>query len=337
MLKFRFLLLYFITYQVSAQISDFEHIDFNKADNTAALYDEASLNNLAELSQNLTRDLVTDVEKFRAIYMWVCTNIANDYRLYNKNMHKRYRYRNDSIKLKNWNEKFKEIAFQKLLKRKTTICTGYAYILAELSKLAGINCKIVHGYAKTSTIDIDRLDFPNHSWNAVQLNNKWYLCDPTWASGSQDAHTGRFKFNFIEGYFLANPKLFAINHYPIEKQWLLFDSTDYTFEDFIDSPILYTKTYTYIDNHISPKKLDNEILKYQEVKFEYVLHNTDKNSEIKLVADNGYSSKTIKPEITLNNSLLEFSHTFNKTGFYDLHVYIKDDIVATYTFDVRKN
>ena len=336
MLKIRFLILYFITYQACAQISDFEHIDFTKADNIAFSLNDATLNNLTELAHNLTYKLDTDVEKFRAIYMWVCNNIANDYRLYSKNMQKRYRYRNDSIKLKNWNEKFKEIAFQKLLKKKTTICTGYAYILAELSKLAGINCKIVHGYAKTSTIDTDRLDFPNHSWNTVQLNNKWYLCDPTWASGSQDPHTGRFKFGFIEGYFLSNPKLFSLNHYPIEKQWLLLNNTDYTFEDFIDSPVLYTKTYTFIDDNISPKKLYNEVLKYQEVVFKYVLHNTDKKSEIKIVAVNGNSSKTIKPEIILNNSVLEFIHIFKRTGFYDLHVYINNNIVATYTFDVSK-
>ena len=74
--------------QVQAQRSDFDAIDFKKADSIALTHKNAGLKNLPELAHHLTSDLDTEVEKFRAIYMWVCTNVANDYRLYLKNKKK---------------------------------------------------------------------------------------------------------------------------------------------------------------------------------------------------------------------------------------------------------
>ena len=78
-----------MTFQVHAQLSDFDHIDFKKADSIALVHKKANLKNLPELARNLTSTLDTEVEKFRAIYMWVCANVANDYRLYLKNKKKR--------------------------------------------------------------------------------------------------------------------------------------------------------------------------------------------------------------------------------------------------------
>ena len=63
------------------------------------------------------------------------------------------------------------------------MCTGYAYLIKELCFLANIESEIIDGYARTVRSNIDALDMANHSWNAVKLNNKWYLCDATWSSG----------------------------------------------------------------------------------------------------------------------------------------------------------
>ena len=61
-----------------AQVSDFKDIDFTIADNTAMLHEGKSLENLPVLAHHLTSHLKTDVEKFRAIYTWVCKNIQGD-------------------------------------------------------------------------------------------------------------------------------------------------------------------------------------------------------------------------------------------------------------------
>ena len=108
------------------------------ADSIALVYKSESLKNLPELAHHLTSNLNTDAERFRAIYMWVCTNVANDYRLYLKNKKKREKFEDDSLKLEAWNDNFKKKLFGKLRKRKKTICSGYAYLVSELSRLSNI-------------------------------------------------------------------------------------------------------------------------------------------------------------------------------------------------------
>ena len=50
-----------------------------------------------------------------------------------------------------------------------------------MSAIVGIKVLMVNGFGRTSAVDFSKLTMPNHTWNAVNLNNKWYLCDPTWA------------------------------------------------------------------------------------------------------------------------------------------------------------
>ncbi|WP_296380530.1 transglutaminase domain-containing protein [Winogradskyella sp.] len=336
MKSLKLILLFIIVYQSHAQISDFNHIDFEKADNVALVCKGEGLTNLPELSYKLTAKLDTDVERFRAIYRWVCGNIANDYSLYLRNKHKRERFKDDSTKLKTWNDTFRKILFKKLLKDKRTICTGYAYLVKELAKLADIECKIVQGYGRVSTTDIENLDLPNHSWNAVKLDNKWYLCDPTWASGIPDPESNRFTFQYNDGFFLANPKLFAINHFPIEGQWWLIDKNIPSFKTFLASPIIYGKAYENLTLHNKPKQLHHTIEKHEKVIFQYELKKTVASDDIRLLIDNGFSNRKTKATSTsIDDKQLTLEHQFNNTGFYDVHLYIKDDLISTYTIKVK--
>ncbi|WP_452599782.1 transglutaminase domain-containing protein [Pontimicrobium sp. MEBiC01747] len=331
-----YILPFVIVLQSNAQLSDFGTVNFYKADSIALAYKNEGLNNLPQLSYKLTSNLNTDVEKFRAIYLWVCTNIANDYNLYLKNSRKRQQLQHQAGKLNAWNERVKKEIFRKLLKREKTICTGYAYILKELSKLANLNCVIVNGYGRTSTTDIGKLNIPNHSWNAIKLNNKWYLCDPTWASGVPDPKTNIFVFKYNNGYFLTNPELFAVNHYPIDSKWLLLNTKTPTFESFIEAPIIYSKAYTNLALHESPKKMHHTIAKDESIAFKYTLLKPVVEDNISLLINDGNNSKTIQPENTrIKNLNLSFNHQFNTTGFYDVHLYIKEDLIATYTFRVE--
>lgn len=336
MKSLRLILCCTIICQSHAQISDFKHIDFEKADNVALLYQGNDLNNLPELAFNLTNNLNTDVERFRAIYRWVCNNIANDYGLYLKNKRKRRRYKEDSTKLKSWNDTFRKQLFKKLLKDNRTICTGYAYLVKALSQLADLECEIVQGYGRVSTTDIENLDLPNHSWNVIKLNNKWYLSDPTWASGLPDPETNAFTFQYNEGFFLPNPELFAVNHFPIEDQWWLLDDDYPSLEAFLASPIIYGKAYKYLRLHKAPKQMHHIIKKYEKVTFAYELKKTVGSDAVRLLIDNGYSNRKIEPStISIAHQSLNIEHQFNSKGFYDVHLYIGDDLISTYTVEVK--
>jgi len=329
------LILMFVS-QTFAQLSDFNDINFMKADSMALACKNVGLHNLPLLTQKLTANLKTDVERFRAIYMWVCTNIENDYPLYLQYERKNKRFKNDSLKYSNWQNDFKKTVFKTLIEDQKTICTGYAYLVKTLANLAGLECSLIHGFGKTSTTNMDKLESPNHSWNAIKLNNKWYLCDPTWASGLQNPKTFVFNFQYNNGYFLAEPKLFAVNHFPANPEWLLLDDNAPTFTDFLNAPIIYGKAYTNLKVHNSPKSLYNVVKKYEHVIFEYELQNSINCGAVKLIIDNGHSNKTIRPiSTTLTNTSLVLEHEFNSTGFYDVHVLIGDDLISSYTFEVK--
>ncbi|MEJ6791273.1 MAG: hypothetical protein QNK89_00645 [Lacinutrix sp.] len=91
-----------------AQISDFETIDFTIADNVVMLNKGASLSNLPVLAYKLTNKLPTKIEKFRAIYTWVCNNIEGDHYQHEKVNKKRNKFKNDSIGILKWNNKYKK-------------------------------------------------------------------------------------------------------------------------------------------------------------------------------------------------------------------------------------
>ena len=332
----RYLLLFLIAFQSHAQISDFDSINFSKADQTALSCKNEGLDNMPKLVYKLTSNLDTDVERFRAIYMWVCHNIANDYTLYLKNKRKRSKFQNDSVKLKAWNDRFKKVVFKKLLKQERTICTGYAYIVQELAKLANLDCKIVHGYGRTSMTNIDELDPPNHSWNAIKLDNKWYLCDPTWAAGIPDPETNIFTFKYNDGYFLSNPRLFIINHFPQDQKWTLIENEVHSFDEFLAAPILYGQAYTNLTAHNAPKQMHHSLHKYEKVKFEYQLQKTIDVNSVSFLIDNGFSNKRITPNsVSIEKQSLVLEHQFESNGFYDVHLYIGDDLISTYTFKVK--
>ena len=332
----RFLFLFLLACQSYAQVADFDATDFSKADSMALACQDEGLNNLSELTYKLTAGLTTDAERFRAIYLWVCTNIANDYNLYLKNDRKRQRFEKDSLKLENWNTKFNKTLFKKLLKNEKTICTGYAYLVKKLANLADLNCEIVHGYGRTSTTNMDDFHTPNHSWNAIQLNGKWYVCDPTWASGLQNGDTYKFRFQYNDGFFLTNPKLFVINHFPVDNKWTLLDNEAPTFTDFLEAPIIYGKAYNTLSAHNAPKKMHNTIKKHEKITFNYLLQKPVAQEDISLLIDNGHSPRKTKPtSASIENNALTLEHQFDTNGFYDVHVFIGEDLISTYTVKVK--
>ncbi|SEL99828.1 hypothetical protein SAMN04487910_3855 [Aquimarina amphilecti] len=331
---YSFLFLFFGNY-LYAQVSDFKHIDFTRADNIAKLNNGASLENLPLLAHELTSSLPTEVEKFRAIYVWVCQNIKGDNTQFSKVNKKRKKLKHDSISFMRWNHEYKKIAFKKLLKRKKTMCTGYAYLIKELCYLSNITSESVDGYGRSVESNIKALDMANHSWNAVLLNNKWYLCDATWSSGYLNEYNV-FVRAYNDGYFLADPLLFGKNHFPIKQKWLLNENI--TAVSFVNAPLVYGETF---ENHITPiypKNMDLSINRDEEVTFSFKSNKNVLDKNIALIYYIGIEEKTLKIHNKQNaDNIISFKHAFKNKGIYDTHLKINGDIVATYTIKVTKS
>ena len=318
-----------------AQQSDFPEIDFKKADSIAQYYTGASLTNLPVLTYNLTASLPTDVEKIRAIYTWIGTNIENDYSSYQKISHKRKRLAKDRQTFLNWNTARTPKVFKALLENKKTACTGYAYLVKEMINLAGFECDIVDGYGRTPTLRLEEDSAPNHSWNRIKINDTWYWCDATWSAGETVILNGEPMFNadYFDGYFLADPALFAKNHFPIEKD-ITHSANDDAFKTFINAPVVYKEAFLAPIVPVAPERMHHQITKGTAVTFKLKVPYTF-NDDIHLLLNKGGGQKIVTPKNSRKKNEISLAQTFTKKGLYDVHISTKDHLIATYVIKVK--
>ena len=339
-MRFTLLLVFTLSVSVSVygQQTDFEEIDFKKADSIANLNKGASLENLPVLTHKLTAYLTTDVEKFRAIYTWVSTNIENDYSSYLKTRKKRKKLANDREAYLVWNNDFTPKVFENLIKHRKTACTGYAYLLREMATLADIKCEIVNGFGRTPTLMLTKNSIPNHSWNAVELNSKWYLCDPTWSAGRivLEEDIPLFEPDYFDGYFLADPEFFIRNHYPLEINFSLLKEPP-TFQDFIEGPVVYKEAFSNAVIPVSPSKMMLNIKKQDTMRFSLKVATKATNNSFSILLVRGGNQKEVKPKITRDKTIITLGHAFQNSGVHDVHITYKNEIIATYVVKTKRN
>lgn len=321
---------------LAAQVSDLGAFDFHRADSVAARYQGMNLHHLPMLADHLTADLPTEVEQFRAIYTWVCSNITADHDAVDRNFRKRQRLRNDSLGLALWNRQFSRQVFQKLVQTQQTVCTGYAYLIKELATWAGIRCEVIDGYGRTVMTNIRTATAPNHSWNAVYLNQQWYLCDATWSSGYTILPANVFVADYKDGYFLASPSLFVRNHYPLDTAWILMDQPP-TFEEFLHGPLIYKDAFTHHLEPVSPAMMDNIRRKNEGFQIQLQAPDSMRLSDLQLEIRWKGTSWREQADVVLGESgLIEISYQCEKRGLLDVHILYGDDYIATYALEVLK-
>lgn len=323
--------------KLQAQIADFGKIDFRRADSVAIHYKGESLKNLPLLVYKLTHSFTSKVEQFRAIYTWVSTNIENDYEYYLINKRKREKLGFDSQEFANWNASFRSKVFKKLLKEKKTVCTGYAYLLKELAAMVDIECKIIDGYGRTIGANVGGKGVPNHSWNVVNLNNKWYLCDATWSSGGTNLQENKFIQDYNDGYFLSEPDLFVKNHYPLDTTWILMQNKP-SLAEFLIAPLIYKHAFSYHLIPLKPHLKDLQVTKNELVSFVMKAPANINISDIYVELIEGTNVSVAKTDISFTKEgFLELKVKFERLGYYDVHIKVAANYIATYSVKVSKN
>lgn len=323
-----------VSFQLLGQISDFSDVNFSKADSVARAYDGHKLNDLRDLSWKLTSSLSTDVEKFRAIYTWVCENIESDHQLYLENRSQRLSLTNAAA-YRAWSKKFHAKAFQMLMRDKRTVCTGYAHIVRELSLFVDIQCKIIDGYGRTLDAVKSPQPFPNHSWTAVHLRGKWYLCDATWSSGAFDKTAYTFIKRYDPSYFLADPALFVRNHYPLDTAWLLTDHRP-DLQQFFEAPIVYVNAFRYQVYPQYPLLLNTTVAKGEKVSFQFDTRGTSQIKDVTLMIGRVRANdRAVCEVVNANTSRYTIDHTFRSRGSYDVHLLVDGTHTLSYTVQVR--
>lgn len=310
---------------------------YHRADSIAAAYAGHSLMDIPLLARKLTVPLASEKEKFRAIYTWVCHNIENDYYGYAINKKNRARFQNKPAELKAWNKKFVGQQMKELIRQHKTVCTGYAYLVRELSLHAGLDCVTVDGYARSAAANTTGADQVNHTWNAVQLEGNWHLCDATWGSGMVDEQKEEFIAAPTDIYFLTDPELFVSNHYPADTTWLLLKEKR-SLQQFLTSPIVYRPIYTYALYDLSPASFVIQVKRGESIRLSFQTQ-TDLLDELALqFVGPGLSGVIRKPEVTHVNGVYAVIYpTTNLIGkSYVMHLMVNSEYAATYEVQIQQ-
>jgi hypothetical protein len=194
------------------------------------------------LARLLTVPYQTEMEKTRAIFSWIAQHVSYNTGIYNAGRKIAVRYIPDPYDTASSWKSATELTAEKVLRRRTAVCDGYAKLFKSLCDHAGINSVIITGYAKTYQEKKTRF-LSNHSWNAVRIDSSWYLLDVTWASGYID-YADQYVQHLDEFYFLTPPAEFILNHYPEDLRWTLLEHPP-ALREFQFSPFKYKSFIKY--------------------------------------------------------------------------------------------
>ncbi|MBI3217981.1 MAG: hypothetical protein HYZ44_00565 [Bacteroidetes bacterium] len=307
--------------------------NYHLPDSVAARYLNHSLADARSLALKLTAPFSTEHEKYRAIFRWVCANIRSDYQLYAKVKQLRKRYQSDPVSLAIWNQKINHQMYEQLREKRSTVCTGYAYLIRTLAEHAGIACQLVDGYARSSQANLGGPGIPNHSWNAVRIDSVWYLSDATWASGQVYGQDGYFIPNFNESYFLVLPATFVHSHYPLDTAHL-FLSDKPALTDFLNAPLVYAASYDYALHAVQPTTFFMMVDKGENVQFKVKQEGGIPIHKLALHVNDGEVT-SIEAGCDENESTYNLTHAFTSRGIVAVHVVADGRPVFSYRIRVR--
>jgi hypothetical protein len=154
-------------------------------------------------------------EKARVIYKWITENIAYDVAGY-------------------FSGKYGDLSPEGVLQSRKAVCSGYAALFAALCKECSIPCERICGYAKGYGHNTGQpFEESNHEWNAINIDDNWYLVEATWGAGYINGKV--YSRKFIDEYFMMSPEQFITTHLPQDDKWQLLDKkiSKKEFEDIV--------------------------------------------------------------------------------------------------------
>ncbi|KAG8135875.1 hypothetical protein E2320_008887 [Naja naja] len=167
-----------------------------------------------ELVENLLRVAHTDLEKVRAIWIWITHHIEYDVVSY-------------------LNTKNVSVNPQDVLQSGKSICAGYASLFEEMCRIAGVHCMNLSGYAKGLATKQDRPlketpTMPGMQFTLMESGIWWTALGGAAVLMNVTTHLPSgacLWFWYNEFYFLTHPALLINNHFPDNNNWQLLKPT----------------------------------------------------------------------------------------------------------------
>ena len=156
---------------------------FYKIQNIIRYLPDDSKRNLSALVAKINSSSTNDLEKVYAIYLWITENLTYD-----------------TLGVLDGSHGYTD-AYKVFYGRKGS-CHGYCELFSMLCENVGVRVRILSGESHST---FSSSGWMPHAWIAVRLSGDWYLCDPTWDSGSLNPSTlqfsrssGKYKY-FLKG------------------------------------------------------------------------------------------------------------------------------------------
>ena len=312
------LLLIFISLIGSAQISQKK---FEVVDLYVFQLGNLSKNNVAEITDTLTHNFESKELKSRAIYSWICNNIALDPKA----------TRNNDPKNSD-----PEVVIQ--IRKASPI--GFSKLFQEMASQAGIRCLIVDGYHKSKTDNIsNKEDETNFSWNVVQLGtspNEWYYVDAASGCGYLDLKQTFFTPSFNPEYFFPDKYVFNLDHFAKNTSWLLGDGPK-SLKDFYALPLMKKGSYEFILSKASPSLGLIKAKLNTPFKFNLKFNNHKLVNEISVVLGEG--AKQTKPErinFEVKDDEIYFYYKFKKEDTTPFTIIVDGKEILTYLSEISE-
>lgn len=181
---------------------------FAETDATVAKIDATKFTDYGQLVAFIARKYKDDLNITRGIYTWIATNINYDQQAYH-----------DAHLVGSQNA-------ADVWKDRLAVCEGYANLFKAMCSAAGIESRMIKGYARDMADH--QFNFPNHAWNSVMIEGKWYLIDVTWASVNNASSTmihsdlrEKYAQHKLDYFFMADPADLILSHLPEDPYWQL--------------------------------------------------------------------------------------------------------------------
>lgn len=176
---------------------------FAKIDKHARQCPKTEQVSIESLSNYLQREAKSDIEKARAIFVWLTNNIDYDDDSFNSG--------SDG-----------DNSAEGVLLNKKAVCEGFSNLFLALGQDMGLEIEKVVGYAKgygySPAIKFKETD---HAWNIIKIGGNWRIFDATWGQGYGVNINGKLKSKkeFNEYWFNVDPFESIFNHLPQDSQY----------------------------------------------------------------------------------------------------------------------
>ncbi|MCR5368610.1 leucine-rich repeat protein [Eubacterium sp.] len=178
---------------------------------------------LDDYMASLPLESMSDYEKVRAIYYFICQHVRYSFNNSGETPTERLKYRS---------------AYQALING-TAVCQGYASLFYNMALRAGVDARFIRGdvYDESTGTNL------GHGWNIVKLDGSYYYLDSTWDS------VYNHPFNY--SYFLRGEENFK-DHVISSTFVDMFSNYDISEKDYSDSHVVddsdFTPEYIYDDS-----------------------------------------------------------------------------------------